>query len=197
MSLVYEERVADRGSALRREAALKRLPRAEKLRLLGAAAPDPGERTCGLKIDSSAPRKWTVPPVYRAIVKKNERQAKGLYDVLICGHAVLAAPDNTFRKARPCAECRVRVQEYADQHTAPPAPIEAAVELSKARPRAKVPRSHAKATRSITKATRSVAKAPRGKAEVAKSAARAKPAPPARDVARAPRPARRRAAARA
>lgn len=174
MTLVYEERVADRGAALRREAALKRMPRSEKLRLLGAAAPDGGERMGGLKIDSSAPRKWTVPPVYRAIVKKNERQAKGLYDVLICGHAVPAATDNTFRKARPCPDCRVRVQEYADQHTAPPAPTEAAA--SKARP---------------------AAKAPRRKAEAAKSAARAKPAPPGRDVARAPRPARRRAAARA
>lgn len=62
--------------------------------------------------------RFSVRPVYRAIVKKNERQAQGLYDVLVCGHAVPAATDNTFRKARPCTECRVRVQEYADHHAA-------------------------------------------------------------------------------
>jgi hypothetical protein len=147
-----------------------------------------------LKIDPSAPRKWTVPPVYRAIVKKNERQARGLYDVLICGHAVLAATDNTFRKARPCAECRVRVQEYADQHSAPPAPsAPAAMEPSKVRPHAKATRAHAK----VPYAKVPHAKAPRSKPAVAKAAARAKPAGPARDSARAPRPARRRAAARA
>ncbi|HTP27962.1 MAG TPA: hypothetical protein VMK12_20195, partial [Anaeromyxobacteraceae bacterium] len=47
-----------------------------------------------------------------------ERQTKGLYDVLICGHSVPAATDNTYRKARACPECRVRVQEYADAHVA-------------------------------------------------------------------------------
>jgi hypothetical protein len=62
--------------------------------------------------------KFTVPEVYRKIVKKNERQTEGLYDVLICGHSVPAATDNTFRKARACPECRIRVQEYADAHLA-------------------------------------------------------------------------------
>ena len=38
VALVYAERARDRGSALRREAALKRLRRDEKLALLAAAA---------------------------------------------------------------------------------------------------------------------------------------------------------------
>jgi putative endonuclease len=119
VSLVYEERAKDRGSALRREAALKRLSRVEKLSLIAPPADvADGERTSGLKTKQSARRKWTVPPVYRAIVKKNERQPKGLYDVLICGHAVPAATDNTYRKARPCPECRLRVQDYANEHAA-------------------------------------------------------------------------------
>jgi len=37
VSLVYEERARDRGAALRREAALKRLTRAEKLALVRGA----------------------------------------------------------------------------------------------------------------------------------------------------------------
>jgi hypothetical protein len=60
-------------------------------------------------------RKFTVPEVWRAIVKKNERQGDGLYDVLVCNHSVLAN-DNTYRRARSCPECRIKVQEYADQH---------------------------------------------------------------------------------
>jgi putative endonuclease len=36
--IVYEERAKDRGAALRREAALRRLTRAEKLALLASAA---------------------------------------------------------------------------------------------------------------------------------------------------------------
>jgi hypothetical protein len=62
---------------------------------------------------SSAP-KFTVPEVWRTIVKKNERQGGERFDVLICNHAV-PANDNTFRKARACPECRKKVQEYADQ----------------------------------------------------------------------------------
>jgi len=58
-------------------------------------------------------KKFTVPEVWRTIVKKNERQGRGLYDVLICNHAV-PANDNTYRKARACPACRVRVQEFAD-----------------------------------------------------------------------------------
>lgn len=133
VSVVYEEAAADRGAALRREAALKRLSRAEKLALVTAPAKrrTPVERRAATRTGTAArrgtaaragkradvvPKKLTVKPVYRAIVRKNERQAKGLYDVLICGHAVLADKDNTFRKARPCPECRLRVQEYAERH---------------------------------------------------------------------------------
>ncbi len=58
-------------------------------------------------------RKFTVPEVWRTIVKKNERQGSKLYDVLVCHHAVLAN-DNTYRKARSCPECRLAVQRYAD-----------------------------------------------------------------------------------
>ena len=59
-------------------------------------------------------KRFTVPEVWRTIVKKNERQGRGLYDVLIYDHAV-PANDNTYRKARTCPACRVRVQEYADR----------------------------------------------------------------------------------
>jgi hypothetical protein len=59
-------------------------------------------------------RRFTVPEVWRKIVKKNERQAGKLYDVLICKHAVLAN-DNTYRLVRACPECRVVVQKYADE----------------------------------------------------------------------------------
>lgn len=59
-------------------------------------------------------RKFTVPEVWRTIVKKNERQGRGRYDVLVCNHAV-PANDNTYRQARSCPECRLAVQRYADQ----------------------------------------------------------------------------------
>jgi putative endonuclease len=119
--VVYEERVRDRSAALRREAALKRLTRTEKLALIERSKrpPGPGERPARL-----ARRKLTVRPVYRAIVKKNERQATGLFDVLVCGHAVPATVENTYRKASACPECRLRVQEYVDRqqgHEAAPA----------------------------------------------------------------------------
>jgi transcription elongation factor Elf1 len=61
--------------------------------------------------------KFTVPEVWRRIVKKNEQQGDKRFDVLICNHAVLAN-DNTYRRARSCPECRLKVQEYADQHGA-------------------------------------------------------------------------------
>ncbi len=64
------------------------------------------------------PKRASVPEVYRTIVKKNERQGDGLYDVLVCKHAV-PANDNTYRKARACPTCRARVQEYADGLRAP------------------------------------------------------------------------------
>ncbi len=44
VELVFEERVRDRSAALRREAALKRLSRAEKLRLHGRTAAQPASR---------------------------------------------------------------------------------------------------------------------------------------------------------
>lgn len=117
--LVHEERVRDRPTALRREAAVKRLSKAQKLALIEAGADRPrGATGHGARSEPTPQRKPTIRPVYRAIVKKNERQADGRYDVLICGHAVPAAAENTFRTARACPECRVRVQEYADQHHA-------------------------------------------------------------------------------
>ena len=60
------------------------------------------------------PRKFTVPEVWRSIVKKNERQGSKRYDVLVCQHAV-PANDNTYRTARACPECRLAVQRYADE----------------------------------------------------------------------------------
>jgi hypothetical protein len=62
-------------------------------------------------------RRFTVPEVWRTIVKKNERQGSGFYDVLVCNHSV-PANDNTYRRARSCPECRRKVQEYADEHCA-------------------------------------------------------------------------------
>jgi hypothetical protein len=71
--------------------------------------------------------RFTVPEVWRKIVKKSERQGDGVYDVLICNHAVPAALDNPYRKGRSCPECRLQVQRYADEHARlnpppPPAP---------------------------------------------------------------------------
>ena len=57
--------------------------------------------------------KPSVPEVWRTIVKKNERQGGKLYDIMVCKHAVLAN-DNTYRKARSCPTCRLKVQAYAD-----------------------------------------------------------------------------------
>jgi putative endonuclease len=44
LELVFLERVADRSAALRREAALKKLDRAAKLKLVTAAKPTKGRR---------------------------------------------------------------------------------------------------------------------------------------------------------
>ncbi len=60
------------------------------------------------------PFKFTVPDVWRSIVRKNERQGAGRFDVLVCQHAV-PANDNTYRTARACPECRLTVQRYADE----------------------------------------------------------------------------------
>lgn len=108
--LVYQEAVRDRSSALRREAALKRLPRAQKLALV--------ERGPTRGAPPKPRPKLSVRPVYRAIVKKGERQAGGIFDVLVCGHAVPAYVENTYRKASACPECRLRVQQYVDERAA-------------------------------------------------------------------------------
>lgn len=102
--LVYQEAVRDRSAALRREAALKRLSRTQKLALVERGAAPAARRP-----------KVSVRPVYRAIVKKGERQAGGIFDVLVCGHAVPAYVENTYRKASACPECRLRVQQYVDE----------------------------------------------------------------------------------
>jgi hypothetical protein len=65
-------------------------------------------------------RGFTVPEVWRTIVKKNDRQGGKLFDVLVCDHAV-PANDNTYRRVRACPECRVKVQAYADQLRKPQA----------------------------------------------------------------------------
>jgi hypothetical protein len=64
------------------------------------------------------PRKFTVPEVWRTISKKNERQGSKLFDVLVCDHAV-PANDNRYRRARACPECRIKVQQYADERRSP------------------------------------------------------------------------------
>lgn len=62
-------------------------------------------------------KKFTVPEVWRRIVKKSELQGGKRFDVLVCSHAV-PANDNAYRRARSCPECRIRVQQYADGHAA-------------------------------------------------------------------------------
>ena len=52
--------------------------------------------------------------MWRTIVRKNDRQGERRYDVLVCHHSV-PANDNTYRKARSCPECRIKVQQYADE----------------------------------------------------------------------------------
>jgi transcription elongation factor Elf1 len=53
--------------------------------------------------------------VWRTIAKKGERQGSGIFDVLVCGHAVLvddATRANTYRRARACPECAARVAAH-------------------------------------------------------------------------------------
>jgi hypothetical protein len=59
-------------------------------------------------------RRFTVPESWRRIRKLNERQGAGLFDVLICGHAVPAS-DTAYRRFRSCPDCRLRVQGFADE----------------------------------------------------------------------------------
>lgn len=66
----------------------------------------------------STAARFTVPEVWRTIVKKNERHGSGIFDVLICEHAVEVDPrtrENTYRRARACPSCRLRAQQYADE----------------------------------------------------------------------------------
>jgi hypothetical protein len=58
---------------------------------------------------------FSVPEVWRRILKLNERQGSQTFDVLVCGHAVPAS-DTAYRKYRACSECRVTVQRFADEH---------------------------------------------------------------------------------
>jgi hypothetical protein len=58
--------------------------------------------------------RFTVPEAWRPIAKRNEAQGDQVFDVLVCGHAVPAS-DTAYRRFRSCPDCRLRVQEYADQ----------------------------------------------------------------------------------
>ncbi len=70
-------------------------------------------------VPSRSPRiRFTVPEVWRTIVKKNERHGSGVFDVLVCEHAVevdARTRENTYRRARACPTCRIRAQQYADE----------------------------------------------------------------------------------
>ena len=57
---------------------------------------------------------FSVPEAWRRIVRLNERQGSQKFDVLVCGHAVVAN-DTVYRKFRACPECRVTVQRFADE----------------------------------------------------------------------------------
>lgn len=62
-----------------------------------------------------AAQEFSVPEVSRRIEKLNERQGFQKFDVLVCGHPVVAS-DTAYRKFRECPECRVQVQHFADEH---------------------------------------------------------------------------------
>jgi hypothetical protein len=52
------------------------------------------------------------------IVKKSEKQGNGLFDVLVCGHAVAVDAEwrsIRYRKARACPTCAERVAKYATE----------------------------------------------------------------------------------
>ncbi len=66
------------------------------------------------KPKNSKPR-FTVPEVWRRIAKLNERQGSLKFDVLVCGHVVVAS-DTAYRRFRACPDCRVQVQRFADEH---------------------------------------------------------------------------------
>jgi DNA-binding Lrp family transcriptional regulator len=64
---------------------------------------------------TSKKNEFSVPEVWRRIAKLNEQQGSQKYDLLVCGHAVVAS-DTAYRRFRACPECRVKVQQFADQH---------------------------------------------------------------------------------
>jgi len=66
------------------------------------------------KSTRSSGNRFTVPETWRPILKLNERQGEARFDVLVCGHAVPAS-DTAYRRFRACPDCRLRVQQYADQ----------------------------------------------------------------------------------
>jgi hypothetical protein len=66
------------------------------------------------RVASRDVRRFTVPETWRRIQKLNEPQGTGLFDVLVCGHAVPAS-DTAYRRFRSCPDCRLRVQDYADE----------------------------------------------------------------------------------
>jgi hypothetical protein len=88
--------------------------------------------------------KFTVPEVWRTIVKKNDLQGSDRYDVLVCQHAV-PANDNRYRKARSCPECRLRVQQYADEVAAVRPEVSARQVRARRAPRPARPSRRAKA----------------------------------------------------
>jgi hypothetical protein len=78
-------------------------------------------------------KKFTVPEVWRRIVKKSELQGGKRFDVLVCTHAV-PSNDNAYRRARSCPECRIRVQQYADAAATEAAKVSPSATLERANP---------------------------------------------------------------
>ncbi len=79
-----------------------------------------------------------VRPVYRPILRKNERQGSSVFDVLACNHAVLvdeSARANTYRRARACPECAAFVAKFAAEAAAKQAPVSAPRPPARAAPR--------------------------------------------------------------
>jgi transcription elongation factor Elf1 len=57
-------------------------------------------------------KKKSPPSVWRKIIKRNERQGRKYFDVLVCNHAVEVMPStraNTYRRFRSCPDCRDQV----------------------------------------------------------------------------------------
>ena len=74
---------------------------------------------------TTRPRK-RPKPVWRMIVKKSEKQGDGLFDVLVCGHAVPVDAEwrsIRYRKARACPTCAEKVAKYAAEVGAKATPL--------------------------------------------------------------------------